>query len=211
MRFAREIRLRRVKCLRAWVDLFHFTFRPCGTFHNAQKALFHICRKANISLPCAELGRKPQETGKPKPYRRGRVSRPLRDAVGNRGLGGGPLSRLRRQLPLQGSLQVSQNTGVGATLAVARVGHGRKPGEHLIRPFGAPSPQGEGYGVGSSGKGSPSGGAVERSETEGAHTAAKPTVAGSRGMVWGALNVGWWNVWVQPLAPFRLTAFGTSP
>ena len=27
MRFAREIRLRRVKCLRAWVDLFHFTLR----------------------------------------------------------------------------------------------------------------------------------------------------------------------------------------
>ena len=25
MRFVREIRLRRVKCLRAWVDLFHFT------------------------------------------------------------------------------------------------------------------------------------------------------------------------------------------
>ena len=25
MRCAREIRLRRVKCLRAWVDLFHFT------------------------------------------------------------------------------------------------------------------------------------------------------------------------------------------
>ena len=27
MRFAREIRLRRVKCLRTWVDLFHFTLR----------------------------------------------------------------------------------------------------------------------------------------------------------------------------------------
>ena len=26
MPFGREIRLRRVKCLRAWVDLFHFTF-----------------------------------------------------------------------------------------------------------------------------------------------------------------------------------------
>ena len=29
--------------------------------------------------------------------------------------------------------QVIRNTFVGATLAVARVGHGRKPGEHLIR------------------------------------------------------------------------------
>ena len=28
MRFAREIRLRRVKCLRACVDLFHFTLLP---------------------------------------------------------------------------------------------------------------------------------------------------------------------------------------
>ena len=31
-------------------DLFHFTFRISGTFHNTRRALFHICRKANISL-----------------------------------------------------------------------------------------------------------------------------------------------------------------
>ncbi len=34
IRSAREIRLWRVKCLRAWVDLFHFTSRNSGIFHN---------------------------------------------------------------------------------------------------------------------------------------------------------------------------------
>ena len=38
MRFAREIRLRRVKCLRAWVDLFHFTLR------SETKQYFTICK-----------------------------------------------------------------------------------------------------------------------------------------------------------------------
>ena len=102
MRFAREIRLRRVKCLRAWVDLFHFTFRECGTFHNASWALFHICRKANISLPCAGAGVPDGPCGTRSES--GRIGRP------------------------QGSpLQTSRKIGVGATLAVARVGHGRKP------------------------------------------------------------------------------------
>ena len=35
---AREIRLRRVKCLRAWVDLFHFTLR------SETKQYFTICK-----------------------------------------------------------------------------------------------------------------------------------------------------------------------
>ena len=51
IRFAREIRLRRVKCLRAWVDLFHFTSRDSGIFHNLPSGkLFHISRKRDISL-----------------------------------------------------------------------------------------------------------------------------------------------------------------
>ena len=50
MRFAREIRLRRVKCLRTWVDLFHFTLRqsrkisrlPKGKIsHRAGGEIFH--------------------------------------------------------------------------------------------------------------------------------------------------------------------------
>ncbi|MBQ1504456.1 MAG: hypothetical protein IIZ49_03600, partial [Oscillospiraceae bacterium] len=50
MRFAREIRLRRVKCLRTWVDLFHFTLRhrrkisrlPQGKyFTSSESAIFH--------------------------------------------------------------------------------------------------------------------------------------------------------------------------
>ena len=48
MRFARKIRLRRVKCLRAWVDLFHFTLRS-----NISQSLcdyFTFARGANISL-----------------------------------------------------------------------------------------------------------------------------------------------------------------
>ena len=39
-----EILLRNVKCLRAWVDLFLFTFRASGTFHNERRPLFHIRR-----------------------------------------------------------------------------------------------------------------------------------------------------------------------
>ena len=42
MRFAREIWLRHVKCLRAWVDLFHFTFCVSRKIHNNQRLLFHI-------------------------------------------------------------------------------------------------------------------------------------------------------------------------
>ena len=42
MHFVREIRLRRVKCLRAWVDLFHFTFCTSRKFHNSHCELFHI-------------------------------------------------------------------------------------------------------------------------------------------------------------------------
>ena len=41
MRFARDIHLRRVICLRAWVDLYHITFRVSEKYH--------VCRKANIS------------------------------------------------------------------------------------------------------------------------------------------------------------------
>ena len=43
IRSAREIRLRRVKCLRAWVDLFHFAF--------GASRIFHIFRQENISHP----------------------------------------------------------------------------------------------------------------------------------------------------------------
>ncbi len=50
MPFGREILLRNVKCLWAWVDLFHFTFCIGRKFHNSLSELFHICRKANISL-----------------------------------------------------------------------------------------------------------------------------------------------------------------
>ena len=41
MRFARDIRLRRVICLRACVDLYHITFRVSEKYH--------VCREANIS------------------------------------------------------------------------------------------------------------------------------------------------------------------
>ena len=41
---SREILLRIVKYLRAWVDLFLFTFRASGSFHNERRALFHIRR-----------------------------------------------------------------------------------------------------------------------------------------------------------------------
>ena len=46
----REIRLRRVKSLRRRGDLFHFTFRISGKFHNVWRTLFHIRHKPNISL-----------------------------------------------------------------------------------------------------------------------------------------------------------------
>jgi len=49
---AHEIRLRRMKCLRAWVDLFYFTFCVSKNFHNGRKtiisyceAIFHLRRK----------------------------------------------------------------------------------------------------------------------------------------------------------------------
>ena len=41
IRFACDIRLWRAICLRAWVDLYHITFR------GSEK--YHVCRKANIS------------------------------------------------------------------------------------------------------------------------------------------------------------------
>ena len=44
MRFAREIRLRRVKCLRAWVDLFHFTLRQSRKTSQRHQPLFYIER-----------------------------------------------------------------------------------------------------------------------------------------------------------------------
>ena len=44
MHFMREIRLRRVKYLRAWVDLFHFTWYGGIIFHNDRRSLFHIQR-----------------------------------------------------------------------------------------------------------------------------------------------------------------------
>ena len=43
MRFAREMCLRHVKCLRACVDLFHFTFCSHGT-------VFHIWQQSDISM-----------------------------------------------------------------------------------------------------------------------------------------------------------------
>ena len=46
----REIRLRRVKSLRRRGDLFHFTFRISGKFHNVWRTLFHIRHMPNISL-----------------------------------------------------------------------------------------------------------------------------------------------------------------
>ena len=49
--FGREIRLRRVKCLRALVDLFHFTLRLAAKFHNSSE-LFLIEHKRDISLFC---------------------------------------------------------------------------------------------------------------------------------------------------------------
>ena len=45
MPFGHDIRLRRVICLRAGVDLYHFTFRV------SEKV--HVCRKANISYPAS--------------------------------------------------------------------------------------------------------------------------------------------------------------
>ena len=51
IRCACEIRLRRVNCLRALKDLFHFTSRDSGIFHNLPPGkLFHISRKRDISL-----------------------------------------------------------------------------------------------------------------------------------------------------------------
>ena len=55
IRFACEILLRNVKCLRAWVDLFYFTWCVSIKFHNLQSKLFHICRKTNISLKMWEF------------------------------------------------------------------------------------------------------------------------------------------------------------
>ena len=46
----REIWLRHVKCLRTWVDLFHFTFCDSRKFHNSRSELFHRERKRTISL-----------------------------------------------------------------------------------------------------------------------------------------------------------------
>ena len=40
MPFGREIWLRPVKCLRAWVDLFHFTFCASRKFYNADRRYF---------------------------------------------------------------------------------------------------------------------------------------------------------------------------
>ena len=40
MLFEREIWLRYVKCLRAWVDLFHFTFCGSRKFHNDARHYF---------------------------------------------------------------------------------------------------------------------------------------------------------------------------
>ena len=48
MLFGREIRLRRVKSLRALVDLFHFTLLLAAKFHNSSE-LFHIEHKREIS------------------------------------------------------------------------------------------------------------------------------------------------------------------
>ncbi len=48
MHFVREIRLRRVKCLRAWVDLFHFTF--VGTPNISQWPQVIISHPKDISL-----------------------------------------------------------------------------------------------------------------------------------------------------------------
>ena len=39
MRVAREIWLRHVKCLRAWVDLFHFAFRVSGKYSIRQSSV----------------------------------------------------------------------------------------------------------------------------------------------------------------------------
>ena len=55
MRLARDIRLRRVICLRAWVDYYQFTFRVSENYH--------VCRQANLSqsgdvvTPDAEMAR----------------------------------------------------------------------------------------------------------------------------------------------------------
>ena len=44
IRFACEVLLRNVKCLRAWVDLFHFTFCVSRKFHIDRRSLFHVRR-----------------------------------------------------------------------------------------------------------------------------------------------------------------------
>lgn len=60
MRLPREIRLWRVKCLRAWLDLFHFTFGASRIFHYPNPncsaiimigELFGFCRALNILIP----------------------------------------------------------------------------------------------------------------------------------------------------------------
>ena len=51
MPFGREILLCNVKCLRAWVDLFHFTFRVSGKYHDTRRVLFHIRRIFHFTIP----------------------------------------------------------------------------------------------------------------------------------------------------------------
>ncbi len=71
MPFGREIWLRHVKCLRALGDLFHFTFRVSGKFHNDRRSLFHIRRIFHFTilpLPRSRPGPPATQTICPRPH-----------------------------------------------------------------------------------------------------------------------------------------------
>ena len=115
----------RVKCLRAWVDLFHFTFRISGTFHNARRALFHICPQANISRLRVERGRHPkprQRAGKPRPYK---------------------APRYRAKAPLQGELSAEPTEGSPPHPRFPTVSHTGRRGRRPLRTQPGTLPQDE--------------------------------------------------------------------
>ena len=117
---------------------------------------------------------------------------------------GSPKSRMQpdkgKGSPFGGAVERSETEGASPhPTASDRVQHGPSGTQAPTRR--TPPPR----------KGSPLGGAVERSETEGGTTARKSTADRGRDMVCSALNSGRRKAWLQPSAPFRLTAFGTSP
>ena len=57
MHFVREIRLRRVKCLRAWVDLFYFTSEQSEDISQFAQANYFTSASADISLRKVQIFR----------------------------------------------------------------------------------------------------------------------------------------------------------